>query len=126
MSGLILEILGGTGLPPAASSALVEMLSASAAEGKSIQDIETSLDRLAGRLKAGDDAEAIVPAVSQADDGGVDRLFRHLVPAVTGRRPGHEIINRLRRKWDLGPLAGSDLGPGASACPRPCPATRPD
>ena len=33
---------------------------------------------------------------------GVDRLFRHLVPDVTGRRSGHEIIERLRRKWDLG------------------------
>ena len=29
-----------------------------------------------------------------ADDRGVDRLFRHLVPDVTGRRSGHEIINR--------------------------------
>jgi histidyl-tRNA synthetase len=99
--GLILEILGGTGLPPAALSALVEMLSASAAEGKGIQDLESSLDRLAEWLRAGDDAEAIVPAVSQADDRGVDRLFRHLVPDVAGRRSGHEIIHRLRRKWDL-------------------------
>jgi histidyl-tRNA synthetase len=99
--GLILEILGGAGLPRAAASALVEMLSASAAEGKGIQALESSLDRLAGWLTAGDDAEAIVPAVSQADDRGVDRLFRHLVPDITGRRSGHEIIHRLRRKWDL-------------------------
>jgi len=99
--GLILQILRATGLPRAAASALVEMLSASAAEGKGIQDLESHLDSLAGWLKAGDDAEAIVPAVSQADDRGVDRLFRHLIPDVTGRRSGHEIIHRLRRKWDL-------------------------
>jgi histidyl-tRNA synthetase len=99
--GLILEMLSQTGLPQAASSALVEMLSAAAAEGKGIKDLESSLDRLSGWLKAGDDTEAIVPAVSQADDRGVDRLFRHLVPDITGRRFGHEIVHRLRRKWDL-------------------------
>ena len=100
-SGLILEILGHAGLPRSASSALVEMLSAAAADGKGIQTIESALERLAGWLKSGGEAEAIVPAVSHADDGGVDRLFRHLVPNVTGRRSGHEIINRLRGKWDL-------------------------
>ncbi len=108
--GLILEILGRTGLPQAASSALVEMLSAAAAEGKGIKDLESSLDRLSGWLKAGDEAEAIVPAVSQADDRGVDRLFRHLVPDVTGRRSGHEIIHRLRRKWDLAHSLDQILG----------------
>src|SRR5439155_3555220 len=30
------------------------------------------------------------------------RLFRTLVPVITGRRSGHEIVHRLRRKWDLG------------------------
>jgi len=108
--GLILEILGRTGLPQAASSALVEMLSAAAAEGKGIKDLESSLDRLSGWLKAGDEAEAIVPAVSQADDRRVDRLFRHLVPDVTGRRSGHEIIHRLRRKWDLANSLDQILG----------------
>jgi len=108
--GLILEILGRTGLPPAASSALVEMLSASAAEGKGIQDLDSTLDRLAGWIEASDDAEAIVPAVSQADDRGVDRLFRYLVPDVTGRRSGHEIIHRLRRKWDLAHSLDQILG----------------
>ena len=108
--GLILEILGHAGLPPAASSALVEMLSAAAAEGKGIQALESALDRLAGWLRSGGDAEAIVPAVSQADDGGVDRLFRHLVPDVTGRRSGHEIIHRLRRKWDLDHSLSQILG----------------
>ena len=66
--------------------------------------------RLAGWLKSGGDAEAIVPAVSQADDRGVDRLFRHLVPDVTGRRSGHEIIHRLRRKWDLDHSLSEILG----------------
>lgn len=108
--GLILEILGRTGLPQVARSALVEMLSAAAAEGKGIKDLESSLDRLAGWLQAGDEAEAIVPAVRQADDRGVDRLFRHLVPDVTGRRSGHEIIHRLRRKWDLAHSLDQILG----------------
>jgi histidyl-tRNA synthetase len=40
--------------------------------------------------------------IEGADDAGVDRLFRTLVPVVNGRRPGHEIVHRLRRKWDLG------------------------
>ena len=99
--GLILEILGHAGLPRSASSALVEMLSAAAADGKGIQTIESALERLAGWLESGGEAEAIVPAVSHADEPGVDRLFRHLVPNVTGRRSGHEIINRLRSKWEL-------------------------
>jgi histidyl-tRNA synthetase len=108
--GLIVEILQGTGLPPAASSALIEILSAAAAEGGRVVALEAALDRLAGWLKAGGEAEEIVPAVSQADDRGVDRLFRHLVPDVTGRRSGHEIIHRLRRKWDLGHSLAEILG----------------
>jgi histidyl-tRNA synthetase len=99
--GLIVEILGGTGLPEANASALIEVLSAAAAEGGRVVALEAALDRLAGWLRTGRDADAIIPAVSQADDRGVDRLFRHLVPDVTGRRSGHEIIHRMRRKWDL-------------------------
>ncbi len=72
--------------------------------------LEAALDRLAGWLKAGGDAEEIIPAVSQADDRGVNRLFRHLVPDVTGRRSGHEIIHRMRRKWDLGHSLAEILG----------------
>ena len=72
--------------------------------------LEAALDRLAGWLTAGGDAEVIIPAVSQADDRGVDRLFRHLVPDVTGRRSGHEIIHRMRRKWDLGHSLDDILG----------------
>jgi histidyl-tRNA synthetase len=108
--GLILETLGRTGLPAAARSALVEMLSAAAAEGEGILALESVLERLSGWLQSGGEAEAIVPAVSRADDHGVDRLFRHLVPDVTGRRSGHEIIHRLRRKWDLDHSLSQILG----------------
>jgi histidyl-tRNA synthetase len=108
--GLILEILGHTGLPAAATRALVEMISAAAAEGKGIQALDAALERLSDWLKSGDEVEAIVPAVNQADDTGVDRLFRHLVPDVTGRRSGHEIIHRLRRKWDLDHSLSQILG----------------
>jgi histidyl-tRNA synthetase len=96
--GLIVEILRGTGLPEASASALIEVLSAAAAEGGRVVALEAALDRLAGWLRTGDEAGAIIPA----DDRGVDRLFRDLVPDVTGRRSGHEIIHRMRRKWDLG------------------------
>ncbi len=72
--------------------------------------LEAALDRLAAWLKPGADADEIVPAVSQADDRGVDRLFRHLVPDVTGRRSGHEIVHRMRRKWDLGHSLDEILG----------------
>src|SRR5699024_5635966 len=71
--------------------------------GRSVRALESALERLSGWLQgpAERDAEAILPAVERADDPGVDRLFHHLVPSVTGRRTGHEIINRLRSKWDL-------------------------
>jgi histidyl-tRNA synthetase len=108
--GLIVEILGGTGLPSASASALVEMLSAAAAEGGRVVALEAALDRLAAWLTPGGDADEIVPAVSQADDRGVDRLFRHLVPDITGRRSGHEIVHRMRRKWDLGHSLADVLG----------------
>ena len=93
-----------------ASSALVEMMSAAAAEGQGIQALDSVLDRLVGWLRSGGDADLIVPAVSTADDRGVDRLFRQLVPDVTGRRSGHEIIHRLRRKWDLSHSLSDILG----------------
>ncbi len=99
--GLILEILSRAGLPGAAATALVEMLSAAAADGKGIQALDSALLALANWLKAGLAAEEIVPAVAQADDQGVDRLFRQLVPRVVGRRSGPEIIHRLREKWRL-------------------------
>jgi histidyl-tRNA synthetase len=108
--GLILEVLARTGLPADARSALIEMMSAAAAEGEGIQALESVLERLTGWLRSGGEADLIVPAVSQADDHGVDRLFRQLVPDVTGRRSGHEIINRLRRKWDLSHSLSRILG----------------
>ncbi len=108
--GLIVEILGGTGLPSASASALIEVLSASAAEGGRVVALESALDRLAGWLRPGEDAESILPAVRDDDETGVDRLFRHLVPDVTGRRSGREIVHRIRRKWDLGHSLAETLG----------------
>ena len=78
------------------------MLSEAATEGRGVESLELGLEQLSGWLQAGE-ADAEIPAsVERADDGGIDRLFRTLVPVVTGRRPGHEIVHRLRRKWDLG------------------------
>ncbi len=77
------------------------MLSAAAAEGRRISVLEAVLDRLAGWLSSGGEAESLAPTVGQGDDVAFDRLFRHLVPDVTGRRTGGEIVERLRRKWDL-------------------------
>jgi histidyl-tRNA synthetase len=110
-------MLAGSGLPPAATAALVEILSEAAAGGQDVRALEAALDRLVGWSRPdasasssqGDEAAGGEDLASDsefgpiaADDQGVDRLFRHLVPDVTGRRSGREIINRLRRKWDLG------------------------
>jgi histidyl-tRNA synthetase len=100
--GLILEVLERSGLPPLARAALIEMLSEAAADGRDVRALESALEQLAGWLRSGIEAEEVLPAVGQADDGGVDRLFRQLVPDVIGRRSGHEIVGRLRRKWELG------------------------
>lgn len=99
--GLILEMLQRSGLPAPLGSALIEMLSEAAAEGEGVLSLESGLAQLAGWLQTGDAAE-IPEEVDRTDDPGIDRLFRTLVPVVTGRRSGHEIIHRLRRKWDLG------------------------
>lgn len=109
--GLILEQLDSSGLPPAAHSTLIEVLSEAAAEGRDILALDEALTRLDQWLLAGaDDAEDVLPAVGAADDRRVDRLFRHLVPDITGRRTGHEIVGRLRRKWDLGHSLHDALG----------------
>ncbi len=102
--GLTLEILDRSGLPPAAQAALVEMLSEAAADGGDLGSIGRGLDHFAEWLRQGSesDLDEIALPLPGADDGGIDRLFRTLVPVITGRRPGHEIIHRLRRKWDLG------------------------
>jgi histidyl-tRNA synthetase len=99
--GLILEILDRSGLPASARSALVETLSEAAAEGRNVRALEAGLDQLFRWLRASDTGEIPLP-VDRADDLGIDRLFRTLVPVVTGRRSGHEILHRLRRKWELG------------------------
>jgi histidyl-tRNA synthetase len=99
--GLILEMLQRSGLPAPLASALIEMLSEAATEGRNIAALESGLEQLTGWLQAGEPGEVPV-AVDRADDGGIDRLFRTLVPVITGRRSGHEIVHRLRRKWDLG------------------------
>ena len=101
--GLILEMLRRSGLPAAARAALVETFGEAAAEGGDATALERGLDNLADWLAAtgGADEEPIA-SVTSADDGGVDRLFRTLVPVINGRRQGHEIVGRLRRKWDLG------------------------
>jgi histidyl-tRNA synthetase len=99
--GLILEMLQRSGLPAPLTSALIEMLSEAATEGRNIAALESGLAQLAGWLQTGEPGE-IPSAVDRADDGGIDRLFRTLVPVITGRRSGSEIVHRLRRKWDLG------------------------
>ncbi len=98
--GLILEMLQHSGLPAPLASALIEMLSEAAAEGRNVRALERGLEQLSGWLQAGEAGE-IPTSVEQADDRGIDRLFRTLVPVVTGRRSGHEVVHRLRRKWDL-------------------------
>ncbi|MGO9600213.1 MAG: ATP phosphoribosyltransferase regulatory subunit [Isosphaeraceae bacterium] len=100
--GLILELLRRSGLPPAAAGALVDALSEAAADGQSVRAIESALKRLADWLGSGDPGFEPPSAAGLDPDQGVDRLFRHLVPDVTGRRSGREIISRLRRKWHLG------------------------
>lgn len=99
--GLILEMLERSGLPPSARSALVESLSLEAAEGRGIAALESALERYAGWLRAAESEPEEPLAVAGAGDDQADRLFRQLVPDVTGRRSGHEILGRLRRKWDL-------------------------
>ena len=100
--GLILEMLGRSGLPPTAQVSLVEMLSEAAAEGGDVGSLGRGLDHFAEWLRQASAVDDLPLPLDSADDGGVDRLFRTLVPVVNGRRPGHEIIRRLRRKWDLG------------------------
>ena len=98
--GLILEMLDRSGLPAPLGSALVEMLSEAAAEGEGVRAIENGLEQLAGWLQSGEAVE-VPEGVDRSDGGATDRLFRTLVPVVTGRRTSAEIVHRLRRKWDL-------------------------
>lgn len=105
--GLILELLNKSGLPAAASSALVESLSEAASEGENVRTLESALDRLTAWLGSnGPEPEetngGAPPSSSSRIDPAVDRLFHHLVPDVAGRRSGREVLERLRRKWYLG------------------------
>jgi histidyl-tRNA synthetase len=101
--GLILEMLHRSGLPAPLGAALIERLSEAAAEGEGVHALETALGQLGGWLRPGEAGEIEVPeAVERSGDAAIDRLFRTLVPVVTGRRNGQEIVHRLRRKWDLG------------------------
>jgi histidyl-tRNA synthetase len=99
--GLTLEMLGRSGLPPTAQTALVEMLSEAAAEGGDVGSLGRGLDHFTEWLRQASGDDLPLP-IEGGDDGGTDRLFRMLVPVISGRRSGHEIIDRLRRKWDLG------------------------
>ena len=100
--GLILEMLHRSGLPAPLGAALIERLSEAAAEGQGVHALELALEQLGGWLRPGAAAEIEVPEeVERSGDAAIDRLFRTLVPVVTGRRDGQEIVHRLRRKWDL-------------------------
>jgi len=100
--GLILEILTRSGLPTSAQTALIEMLSEAAAEGGDVGSIERGLDHFEDWLRRAADTDDDSLGVSGiSDDGGIERLFRTLVPVVTGRRSRVEIVDRLRRKWEL-------------------------
>jgi len=100
--GLTLEMLGRSGLPPTAQASLVEMLSEAAAEGGDVGSLGRGLDHFVEWLRQASSDSEVPSTIAVGDDGGVDRLFRTLVPVINGRREGHEIIQRLRRKWDLG------------------------
>ena len=96
--GLILEMLARSGLPEAARAALVERLSEAAAEGRGVASLEAALEQLSGWLSVEAGAP---PPIGSDSDPAVDRLFRTLVPDVTGRRTARDILGRLRRKWEL-------------------------
>lgn len=96
--GLILEMLGRSGLPEAARAALVERLSEAAAEGRGVGALEAALEQLSLWLSP---EEGAAYPVGSDSDPAVDRLFRTLVPDVTGRRSARDILGRLRRKWEL-------------------------
>lgn len=110
--GLILEMLRRSGLPAPLGAALIERLSEAAAEGHGVHALETGLEQLRGWLgghgSEGDRSPDVLDTFEP--NAEIDRLFRTLVPVVTGRRTGGEIVNRLRRKWDLshGLLAALD------------------
>ena len=115
---MILEILAHAGLPAAARSALVEMMSAAAAEGQGIQALDSVLDRLVGWLRSGGEADLIVPAVST----GRRSRRRPLVPPARARCHGPALGARDHPPPapEVGPEPLALGYPGASARPGSC------
>ncbi len=100
--GLILEILERSGLPKAAQSSLVEILSEAASEGADIRAVDRSLNQLSNWLGTESDDEGQAgPYDGHGPTPEIARLFDHLVPNVAGRRTGPEIMQRIYRKWEL-------------------------
>lgn len=99
--GVIQEILRRSGLPDSIQAAVVEKISDQSAQGYNIRAVDAALDRLGEWLDGGDSGE-IAQGADGSDPVGEDRLFRTLFPVMIGRRSGHEVLERLRRKWDLG------------------------
>ncbi len=118
--GLIQEVFERSGLPRSARSTLIEMLADAAGSGDNVEALETGLNQLLIRLESGEGASD--PAARSEGDSSpdastsgtesagasvpdaeseIDRLFRTLVPEVSGRRSATEVLDRMRRKWEL-------------------------
>ncbi len=100
--GIVLEMLERSGLPDSIRAALLDVISEAAAEGRDVQAVETAIERLSGWLIGDNEPPPSASGADTRDHERFARLFRHLVPDVSGRRQPDEIIQRLRRKWDLG------------------------
>jgi len=108
--GLILEMLRRSGLPDSARAGLLESLGLAASDGRDVLALEHGLEQLANWLQGHEPGPGPLPPVADGSgDAGDDRLFRTLVPVVTGRRSGAEVLQRLRRKWELGHSLASAL-----------------
>ncbi len=118
--GLIQEVFERSGLPRSARSTLIEMLADAAGSGDNVESLETGLNQLLIRLESGEGASDPAArsdgnssrdaSTSRTDSAGssvsdaeaeIDRLFRTLVPEVSGRRSAAEVLDRMRRKWEL-------------------------
>ncbi len=100
-TGLTRELFDSLALPGITRNALADMLSQFAMEGLS----EPAFDRITDRLEdwLGQSRDEPTPPVTTVEDApGLDRLFWTLVPRVIGRRTGHEILQRLQQKWEIG------------------------
>lgn len=99
--GLILELFDRSGLPPSASTAVVESLSEAAAEGENLMALESALDRLSGWIEGHRKSEVDNLPAPRDESAGIDWLFNQIVPHLTGRRSSRAITERLRRKCEL-------------------------